>query len=172
MRTFKLSLIFLFVLQAYSQVPPCPQEFIASPPTLEPSELLRAILRGVRLRDHKDEPIMVTYESIEIQDNILTLEAPLFNNQRLSFIELYCTEFGTSLFGREICLRSADRPIDQAVCQSLGLEPYRAEPFMISDRDARNVFYFHEQSWQSHSTRMPGNRRYEFQVLGRLSCRL
>jgi hypothetical protein len=171
---FKLTIFIFMVIISPTAVhsSPCSTDILPPIASIDPSALLRQILMGVRLRDHQNEPMVFSADEITIENDIITMSEPRLNGLRISYLELYCTSFGTSFFGTEICLESSSRSIEQALCTTLGLEPAAAEYTLVNNRQNRNVFFYTDNRWRSDSTRLPGNPNYEFQALLRFSCRL
>lgn len=173
MTRVSLVLLFIFCAPSMALSNPCPTtQLIPSIAPIEPQVLLNQILRLARLKDEKGEAIQLSADTVTIQDGIMTLENPRLNGSRIFSQELFCTTFGTSLFGNQICLKSDSRGMEQALCRSLGLEPVGSEAFYTNSRESRKLFYYHENQWQEDSTRMPGNPNYQLQALLRFSCRL
>ena len=143
-------------------------------PTLPPQiEKIHAqFLKNVSL----GQDLRLQSEDIIVGDGQVTFKKPRINKIPLASFEFHCVEFGRSLFGKEICLKSEPRNGGHPLCRSLGFDTSKKAPdvtiAMTNNKTDRHTFIFSEGKWaqQDMTYMMPKDMQYE--ALESVTCYL
>jgi hypothetical protein len=173
-----LLLLMWFISSSYCMATselPCVQTELAPVIPLETQDLLAVLYRDRIIEDEQGNRLQFTAQEVIVDEGALVFIGPRLNGQVITSIEHECTEFGVSLFGREICLKSEPRTVENSLCKLLGLASTDQSSFQVEifrSGDERHMFAVQDSQWASHSTSAIVGPRVSYERTARFTCKI
>lgn len=169
-------LSFVFPIGPLMADGPCSmRELIEVAHSISPEEIYRVLYEQLNIDE--DSSLEFRAERVELNEGILTFTNPRMNDLVITTEESYCSEFGTSLFGRVICLGSSTRSTEVSLCRSLGLLPLSEDETyltkrIVQARNERHSSVYNEGQWVSADMNFLVRYRIDYYAIEQVSCRL
>lgn len=145
---------------------------------LSPQDLAERITQGLKILDGRDEPLAFSFDSVEIEEDLIRFTAPRFNRLALSTHEQFCLEVAIPRWHPvPRCVRSEFRETIISFCESLGLRPaendgqYLYDSELVSTRRHRRAYVQYMNKWEIWDVRTIGPH-FNHPIITSVSCRL